>query len=204
MVYGTSYHALADRGRLKAGETLLVLGAAGGVGLAAVQIGRALGATVIAAASDAEKLAVAREQGAEHLIDYAREDMRARLKEITGAKGVDVVFDPVGGGFSEPAFRALGWEGRHLVVGFAGGAIPALPLNLPLLKGASLVGVFVGEFSRREPGRAAENFRTLLGWLEQGRIRPVVSETFSLAEGASAIATLAERRSIGKLVVKIR
>lgn len=204
MVYGTSYHALHDRGRLQAGETLLVLGAAGGVGLAAVQIGKALGATVIAAASGPEKLAVAKEQGADHLIDYAKEDMRDRLKAITGGKGVDVVFDPVGGGFSEPAFRSLGWDGRHLVVGFAGGTIPALPLNLALLKAASLVGVFFGQFTKREPERAAANFRMLLEWLEAGRIRPVVSETFSLAEGASAIAALAERRAVGKLVVKVR
>jgi NADPH2:quinone reductase len=204
MVYGTSFHALVDRGRLQAGETLLVLGASGGVGLAAVQIGKALGATVIAAAGSAEKCAVARQQGADHLIDYTSEDMRARLKTITGGDGIDVVFDPVGGRFSEPAFRSLGWDGRHLVVGFAGGTIPALPLNLALLKASSLVGVFVSEFMRRKPERAADNFSTLLGWLEAGRIKPLVSQIFPLAEGASAIAALAERRAVGKLVVKVR
>ena len=201
MVYGTAWHALKDRAGLQPGETLLVLGAAGGVGLAAVQLGKAVGATVIAAASSPEKLACCRENGADHLIDYTREDLRARLKEIAGPNGVDVVLDPVGGAFSEPAFRALGWKGRHLVVGFADGAIPALPLNLPLLKGAALVGVFWGQFARLEPEANRDNFREIAAMLADGRIRPVVSETFPLERAADAIAAVAERRAIGKVVV---
>ena len=201
MVYGTAWHALKDRAGLRPGETLLVLGAAGGVGLAGVQLGKAVGATVIAAASSPEKLACCRENGADHLIDYTREDLRARLKEIAGPNGVDVVLDPVGGAFSEPAFRALGWKGRHLVVGFADGAIPALPLNLPLLKGAALVGVFWGQFARVEPEANRDNFREIAAMLADGRIRPVVSQTFPLERAADAIAAVAERRAIGKVVV---
>jgi len=159
LTYGTSDHALRDRGALKAGETLLVLGAAGGVGLAAIEIGKALGARVIACASSEEKLAVCRSHGADAGIDYANEDLRERIKALTDGRGVDVVYDPVGGPYTEPAFRSLAWRGRLLVVGFAAGEIPKLPLNLALLKGASVVGVFWGDFARREPREFATSVR---------------------------------------------
>lgn len=162
IAYGTSYHALVDRGALKAGDTLLVLGAAGGVGLAAVQIGKIIGARVIAAASSEEKLAFCREHGADDVIDYANEDLRERVRTLTGGDGPDVIFDPVGGAYAEPAFRSIGWRGRYLVVGFANGEIPKLPLNLALLKGASIVGVFWGDHMRREPALADSEFATMV------------------------------------------
>ncbi|MBI3714736.1 MAG: NADPH:quinone oxidoreductase family protein [Betaproteobacteria bacterium] len=199
LAYGTSWHALADRGALKAGETLLVLGAAGGVGLAAVEIGKALGATVIAAASSAEKLAICREHGADHVIDYEHEDLRESLKKL--ALSPDVVFDPVGGRFAEPAFRSIAWRGRYLVIGFAAGDIPALPWNLALLKGASLVGVFWGEFVRREGTANLAGIRQLLGWLREGRIRPLISRTYTLEQVPQALDDLLARRATGKLVV---
>ena len=155
LTYGTSDHALRDRGALKAGETLLVLGAAGGVGLAAIEIGKALGARVIACASTDDKLAVCREHGADATINYATEDLRERIKALTGGNGADVVYDPVGGPYTEPALRSIAWRGRLLVVGFAAGEIPKIPLNLTLLKGCSIVGVFWGDFARREPERFA-------------------------------------------------
>src|SRR3954469_21927578 len=164
LTYATSDHALRDRAALKAGETLLVLGAAGGVGLAAIEIGKALGARVIAAASDDDKLAVCRAHGADELINYSSQDLRERIKEITAGKGVDVIYDPVGGPYSEPAFRSIAWRGRLLVVGFAAGDIPKLPLNLALLKGASIVGVFWGDFARREPKAFAESIQQLGRW----------------------------------------
>jgi NADPH2:quinone reductase len=201
LAHGTAWHALRDRAALAAGETLLVLGAAGGVGLAAVQIGTAIGARVIAAAGTPEKLAVCREHGAVETIDYEREDLREALKRCTGGKGPDVVFDPVGGRFAEPAFRSIAWRGRYLVIGFADGNVPALPLNLPLLKGASLVGVFWGEFARREPQRNAEGLREVLGWIATGRIRPVVSKRYALADAPQALADMAARRVVGKVVV---
>src|SRR3954466_9403059 len=170
LTYGTSDHALRDRGGLKAGETLLVLGAAGGVGLAAMEIGKALGARVIACASSEEKLAVCREHGADAGISYAAEDLRERIKVLTEGRGVDVVYDAVGGPYSEPAFRSLAWRGRLLVVGFAAGEIPRLPLHLPLLKGAWAVGVFGGVFARREPQRFAESIRQLGRWFAEGRL----------------------------------
>jgi len=199
LAYGTSWHALADRAGLKAGETLLVLGAAGGVGLAAVEIGKALGATVIAAASSAEKLAVCREHGADHLIDYEHEDLRESLKKL--GLSPDVVFDPVGGRFAEPAFRAIAWRGRYLVVGFAAGDIPALPWNLYLLKGASLVGVFWGEFVKREGAANLTGIRQLLGWLREGKLRPLISHTYTLEQVPQALNDLLARRATGKLVV---
>ncbi|MBB5233944.1 NADPH:quinone oxidoreductase family protein [Deinococcus budaensis] len=201
LAYGTSMHALSDRAGLKAGETLLVLGAAGGVGLAAVTIGKALGARVIAAASSEEKLAITREHGADETLNYAAEDLRARLKELTGGQGPDVIFDPVGGELAEPAFRSIGWGGRYLVVGFAGGEIPRLPLNLPLLKGASLVGVFWGEFARRDPRGNARNLRQLAAWVESGTVRPLVSERYPLERTPEALRALLERRVTGKVVV---
>jgi NADPH2:quinone reductase len=202
LTYGTSWHALKDRGQLRAGETLLVLGAAGGVGLAAVEIGKALGARVIAAASSAEKLAVCRAHGADETIDYATEDLRARLKAIAGDKGVDVVYDPVGGPYAEPAIRSTGWRGRYLIIGFAHGEIPRIPLNLMLLKGSSLVGVYWGDWTRREPAAAAAGMAELLGWLEAGRLKPHLSGRYPLARAADALVALASRKVAGKLVVE--
>jgi NADPH2:quinone reductase len=201
LAWGTSWHALRDRAALAAGETLLVLGAAGGVGLAAVQIGKAIGARVIAAAGSAAKCALCAAHGADATIDYESEDLREALKRATGGKGVDVVFDPVGGRFTETAFRAIAWRGRHLVIGFAAGDVPALPLNLPLLKGASLVGVFWGEFAKREPQRNAEGLRELLGWIASGKLRPLVSRRYALAHAPQALADMAARRITGKVVV---
>ena len=204
LTYGTSEHALRDRGALKAGETLLVLGAAGGVGIAAIEIGRALGARVIACASSDEKLAVCREHGADATINYAAEDLRERIQAITGNKsGVDVVYDAVGGAYTEPAFRSIAWRGRLLVVGFAAGEIPKLPLNLALLKGASVVGVFWGDFGRREPKAFAESLRQIATWYEQGRLRPHVSEKFPLEKAAEALKRMAARQVKGKVVITI-
>src|SRR5688572_24878802 len=201
LTYGTSDHALRDRGALRAGETLLVLGAAGGVGLAAIEIGKALGARVIACASSEEKLAVCRSHGADATINYAGEDLRERIKVLTGGKGVDVVYDAVGGPYSEPAFRSLAWRGRLLVVGFAAGDIPKLPLNLALLKGASVVGVFWGDFARREPARFADSVRQLAEWYAAGKLRPHVSETFPLEKAAEALKLMAARKVKGKVVL---
>ncbi|MES0873961.1 NADPH:quinone oxidoreductase family protein [Sinimarinibacterium thermocellulolyticum] len=201
MTYATSYHALKDRAALKSGETLLVLGASGGVGLAAIQIGKALGARVIAAASTAEKLAVCKDHGADELINYNSEDLKARLKELTGGKGVDVVYDPVGGDYSEPALRSMAWRGRLLVIGFANGEIPKIPLNLPLLKGCSIVGVFWGDYAKREPMNNLMDLRTLLGWLKDGKLKPHIAGTYPLARGAEAIRQLMDRKVSGKLVI---
>ncbi|TMH45963.1 MAG: NADPH:quinone oxidoreductase family protein [Betaproteobacteria bacterium] len=201
LTYGTSDHALRDRGALKAGESLLVLGAAGGVGLAAIEIGSALGARVIAAASSEAKLAVCREHGADATINYATEDLRKRVQALTEGRGVDVVYDPVGGAYSEAAFRSLAWRGRLLVVGFAAGEIPKLPLNLPLLKGAAAVGVFWGDFARREPQIFAESVSQLTRWYAEGRLRPHVSQTLPLAKAAEALKLLASREAKGKIVL---
>jgi len=201
LTYGTSEHALADRGELKKGETLLVLGAAGGVGLAAIEIAKALGARVIACASSEEKLAVCREHGADATINYAAEDLRERVKALTEDRGVNVVYDPVGGPYSEPAFRSLAWRGRLLVVGFAAGEIPKLPLNLALLKGASIVGVFWGDFARREPQRFRASVEQLGRWYREGKLRPHVSQTLPLAKAAEAINLLASRQAKGKIVL---
>jgi NADPH2:quinone reductase len=200
LAYATSWHGLRDRAALKAGETLLVLGAAGGVGLAAVEIGKAIGARVVAAASTDEKCALTREHGADETINYTAEDLRAGIKRTCGA-GPDVIFDPVGDKFSEAAFRSIGWRGRHLVVGFAAGNIPSLPLNLTLLKGASLVGVFWGDFCRREPEAEAAGVRELLGWLAEGKIKPLISKTYSLDEVPQALTDMAARRVTGKIVI---
>jgi len=204
LTYGTSDHALRDRGALKAGETLLVLGAAGGVGLAAIEIGKALGARVIACASSEEKLAVCREHGADATINYAAEDLRERVKALTDGRGVDVVYDPVGGPYSEPAFRSLAWRGRLLVVGFAAGDIPKLPLNLALLKGASVVGVFWGDFARREPQQFAQSVGQLARWYAEGKLRPHVSQTLPLARAADALKLMAARQVKGKLVLTVQ
>ena len=201
LTYGTTDHALRDRAALKAGESLLVLGAAGGVGLAAVEIGKALGARVIACASTADKLAVCREHGADETINYATEDLRERIKALTGGRGVDVVYDAVGGPYSEPAFRSIAWRGRLLVVGFAAGDIPKLPLNLPLLKGASIVGVFWGDFARREPRAFGESVAQLGRWYAEGKLRPHVSQTFPLAKAVDALKLMAARQVKGKVVL---
>ncbi len=201
MTYGTSHHALKQRARLQPGETLLVLGAAGGVGLAAVELGRLMGARVIAAASTEEKLALARAHGAEATINYSEEDLKERVKALTGGHGANVIYDPVGDRLAEPAFRAIAWDGRYLVIGFAGGEIPRIPLNLPLIKGAAIVGVFWGAFTLREPALHAENMRELLGWYAEGRLKPHVSATLPLARGAEAIAMLMERKARGKVVI---
>jgi NADPH:quinone reductase len=201
IAYGTTWHALFDRGDMTAEDRVLVLGAAGGVGLAAVEIAHAAGATVIAAASSAEKLEVCREHGADHLIDYAKDDLRARLKEVC-PDGPTIIYDPVGGELTEKAFRSIAPRGRHLIIGFASGEIPRMPMNLPLLKFASLVGVFWGDYARREPENNLRDLRTLMDWIREGRIKPVISATYPLAEGGAAIRHIAERRAIGKLVVE--
>jgi len=203
MTYGTAYHALLDRAELKAGETLLVLGAGGGVGLAAIELGKILGATVIAAASSQEKLDAAASRGADHLINYSTEDLRARLKEIAGDRGIDVVCDPVGGPHSEPALRSTGWRGRYLVIGFAAGDIPRIPLNLTLLKGSAIVGVFWGEFMRREPQRAATELAQLLAWLRERRVQPLVSARYPLENASAALAAVYERKVVGKLLITL-
>jgi len=203
LTYGTTDHALRDRGQLKAGETLLVLGAAGGVGVAAIEIGKALGARVIACASSDDKLAVCRQHGADECINYASEDLRERIKALVGGKGVDVIYDAVGGPYSEPAFRSIAWRGRHLVIGFAAGDIPKLALNLALLKGASVVGVFWGDFTRREPQAFAESARQLARWYREGKLKPHVSTTFPLAQAAEAMNLLASRQAKGKVVIRI-
>ena len=202
LTYGTSHHAVVDRAALKEGETMLVLGAAGGVGLAAIEIGKALGARVIAAASSEEKLAVCRAHGADLTINYSSEDLREAVKAATGGKGPDVIYDPVGGVYAEPAFRSIGWRGRYLVVGFANGEIPKLPLNLTLLKGASLMGVFWGEFAKREPKANLAAMRQLLGWLAEGKIRPHISARYKLAETAQALNDMAARKVTGKVVIQ--
>jgi NADPH2:quinone reductase len=203
LTYFTSYHALRQRAQLQPGETLLVLGAGGGVGTTAVELGKLMGARVIAAASTPEKLEVARSLGADHLINYASEDLRERLKEFTGGAGVDVVYDPVGGALAEPAVRSLAWKGRFLVVGFAAGEIPKLAINLLLLRGASLVGVFWGAFAKREPQVQMQNARELWEMFEAGKLKPVVGQVYSLEDGASALAALETRQATGKVVIRI-
>ncbi len=201
LTYGTSHHAVVDRASLKEGETMLVLGAAGGVGLAAIEIGKALGATVIAAASSDEKLAVCTAHGADATINYSTSDLREAIKAATGGKGPDVIYDPVGGDYTEAAFRSIGWRGRYLVVGFANGEIPKLPLNLALLKGASIMGVFWGEFVKREPKANLGAMRQLLGWLAEGKIKPLVSQRYSLADTSKALNDMAARKVTGKVVI---
>jgi len=203
LTYGTSDHALRDRGSLQAGETLLVLGAAGGVGLAAIEIGKALGARVIACASSDEKLAVCREHGADATINYAAEDLRERIKSLTGGQGVEVIYDPVGGAYTEAAFRSIAWRGRLLVVGFAAGEIPKLPLNLALLKGAAVVGVFWGDFARREPKAFAGSIARLGWWFREGKLRPHVSKIFPLEKAADALRLMAARQVKGKVVLAV-
>ena len=201
MIYATSYHALVDRAQLKEGETVLVLGAAGGVGTSAIQIAKAMGAKVIAAASTDEKCALCRSIGADETINYSTANLRDALKELTGGKGPDVIYDPVGGDFAEPAFRSIAWRGRYLVVGFASGPIPALPFNLALLKGASIVGVFWGDFAKREPKANTAMMMTLAQWYGQGKIKPVIDRTMPMAELKAAFAHMGSRGVMGKLVM---
>ncbi|WP_430420984.1 NADPH:quinone oxidoreductase family protein [Methylibium petroleiphilum] len=201
--YGTSHHALVDRAQLKAGETVLVLGAAGGVGTAAIQIAKAVGARVIAAASSDEKCALCRTLGADASINYTSADLREQIKAVTEGKGPDVVYDPVGGAMAEPVFRSIAWRGRYLVIGFAAGAIPALPLNLALLKGASLVGVFWGEFAKREPQQNARALNELASWYAQGRIKPVIEHRYALRDLPRAFELMASRQVRGKIVLSV-
>jgi NADPH:quinone reductase len=200
-VYGTTLHALRDRAKLRAGETLLVLGASGGVGLAAIHVGKRMGARVIAAASSPEKLAVCKEAGADILLDYAKEDLKARVKALTDGAGADVVYDPVGGAYSEPALRAIAWDGRHLVIGFAAGDIPKVPLNLALLKGCSIVGVFWGLFMVKDPARGRAQLEEVLSWLKDGSLRPHIDLKVPLVRAREALEALEQRRVRGKAVV---
>jgi NADPH2:quinone reductase len=201
LTYGTSFHALKDRAQAQTGETLLVLGAGGGVGLAAVELGKLLGMRVIAAASSTAKREAALSRGADAVLDYSQGEVREQLKALTGGRGVDVVYDPVGGELAEPVLRSVAWRGRYLVVGFAAGEIPRLPLNLLLLKGSSLVGVFWGEFVRREPALNAANTAQLFAWLRERRIRPLISARYPLSQAPRALEALLGRDAIGKLVV---
>lgn len=203
LVYGTSYHALKQRAQLKAGDKMLVLGAAGGVGLAAVELGTLMGAEVIAAASTDKKLAICKDYGAAHGINYTNEDLKARAKELSGG-GVDVVYDPVGDKFAEPAFRSMGWMGRYLVIGFAAGEIPKLALNLALLKSADIRGVFWGTWTMRHPKEHMENMGELLSWVKEGKINPRVSSHHSLESFADAFDELTSRKAIGKVILTMK
>ncbi len=201
MIYATSHHALLDRAQLKAGETRLVLGAAGGAGTSAIQIAKACGARVIAAASSADKCALCISIGADASINYSSENLREAVKKLTNGKGPDVIYDPVGGDYSEPAFRSIAWRGRYLVVGFAAGPIPSLPLNLALLKGASIVGVFWGDFAKREARANSAMMSELAQWYGQGKIKPVIDRTLPMAELKAAFAHMGSRGVMGKLVM---
>ena len=201
ITYGTTLHALADRGAMLEGDVVAILGASGGVGQAAIEISKLLGGRVIACASSPEKLAFCRDKGADETIDYETEDLKLRLRELTDGVGVDIVYDAVGDRFSEPAIRALAWRGRHLVIGFAAGAIPKIPLNLLLLKGADVRGVFWGDFVEREPEIFAENMRQLMQWTVEGKLRPHVHAVYPLADTAAALTEIASRRVLGKVIV---
>ncbi|MEO0338355.1 MAG: NADPH:quinone oxidoreductase family protein [Bacteroidota bacterium] len=201
LAYGTSYHALKDRARLKEGQTLLVLGASGGVGLAAVELGKKMGARVIAAASTAEKLDLCKQYGADEVINYQEEDLKARVKELTHKKGADVVYDPVGDKYAEPALRAIARHGRYLVVGFAAGEIPKIPLNLTLLKECQIVGVFWGNFARKEPGKSLQNTFQLVQWFQEGTLKPHIHATYPLKDAPAALEEILARKAKGKIVI---
>jgi len=203
VTYGTAMHALKDRGRLKPGESVAVLGAAGGAGLAAVEIAKLMGARVIAVASSAEKLQVCKEHGADELLNYATDDLKTGLRTLTGGSGVDVVYDCVGGDASEAALRAIAWQGRFLVVGFASGEIPKIALNLLLLKGADAIGVFWGEAVKRDPDGHTSNMRKVLDWVAQGKLHPRVHATYPLEEIRTAIGVLDRREAVGKVVLRL-
>ena len=201
LAYGTSYHALKDRANLKEGETILILGASGGVGLTALELAKLMGAKVIAAASSKEKLDLCRKFGADDVINYTEESLKDRVKELTNGKGVDVIYDPVGGHFSELALRAIAWKGRHLVIGFANGEIPKIPINLTLLKGASIVGVFWGSFAQKEPKKSLENIKQLLAWFVKGDVKPHIDKTYSLENAPKALEDMMQRKVKGKIVI---
>jgi NADPH:quinone reductase len=202
VTYGTTIHALQDRAKLKPGETLAVLGAAGGTGLAAIELGKVIGARVIACASSPDKLNFCRKHGADALIDYSKEDLKEKLRELTGGKGADVVYDPVGGKFAEQALRSTAWEGRYLVIGFAAGEIPKIPLNLALLKGCEIVGVFWGEFIRRHPDRLRAQIKNLLQWVKEGKLSAHVDRSFSFNQAVDAFTAIATRKVMGKVLLK--
>ena len=203
MAYGTSFYALKDRAKLQKGETLLVLGASGGVGLAAVELAKLMGAHVIAAASSDEKLELCKHYGADETINYSKEDLKSAIKALTKNKGVDVIYDPVGGSYSEAAFRGMAWNGRYLVVGFASGEIPKLPLNLPLLKGASVIGVFWGGFAMGQPKENMQNTITLMQWYAEGKLKPHIDKIYSLADAPKALEAMMQRKVKGKLVIRV-
>lgn len=202
VTYGTTIHALQDRARMKSGETLAVLGAAGGTGVAAIELGKIFGARVIACASSPEKLAFCKKHGADELIDYSKEDLKERLKALTGGNGVDVVYDPVGGKLGEAALRSLAWEGRYLVVGFAGGEITKMPLNLTLLKGCEIAGVFWGEYIRRNPKQLRKQIEALMSWVKEGRVSAYVDKIYPFTDAASAFARLSGRQAMGKVLLR--
>jgi NADPH2:quinone reductase len=201
LAYGTSYHALKDRANLQKGETILILGASGGVGLTALELAKLMGAKVIAAASTNEKLDLCKQFGADEVINYTEESVKDRVKELTNGKGVDVIYDPVGGHFSELALRAIAWKGRHLVVGFANGDIPKIPINLTLLKGASIVGVFWGAFAQKEPKESLKNIQQLLTWFAKGEVQPHIDKTYALKEAPKALEEMMQRKVKGKIVI---
>jgi len=202
VIYGTTYYALKDRGHLQAGETLAVLGAAGGTGSAAVEIGKLMGARVIACASSDEKCAFAREHGADETINYAKQDLKAELKRLGGERGIDVIYDPIGGAFSEAALRSLGWEGRFLVIGFAAGEIPKIPLNLALLKSCDIVGVAWGNFTERFPEQQAENMKQIVRWAADGKLSVPVHAVYPLADTPRALKDIAARKVMGKAIIR--
>jgi len=202
LTYLTTYHALVDRAAIQRGETLLVLGAAGGVGTAAVELGALLGARVIAAASSAEKIAFCKEHGASEGIDYSKEDLKERVKALTKGNGVDVIYDPVGGSLAEPALRGMAWKGRYLVIGFASGEIPKIPLNLVLLKGCQIVGVFWGSHAMREPSKNREQANQLFSWIAEGKLAPAIDATLPFTSAAQALARIEQRQVKGKIVLK--
>ena len=201
VAYGTSHGALEWRAHLQSGETLLVLGAAGGVGLTAVEIGKAMGATVIAVAGGPEKLAIAKRQGADHTIDYAREDLRARIKEIVGNRGVDVIYDPVGGDAFDQALRSVAWQGRVIIIGFASGKIPQIPANIVLVKNCDVIGYYWGSYRAHKPALVNQSIRTLLGWFAAGKLKPHVSHRLDLAEAGQALELLRTRKATGKVIL---
>ncbi|WP_323847269.1 NADPH:quinone oxidoreductase family protein [Microbulbifer magnicolonia] len=203
ITYATSYYALKQRAAIQAGETLVVLGAAGGVGVTAIQLGKALGARVIACASTAEKLQFCREVGADELINYSQENLKERIKELTGGRGADVIFDPVGGDYTEEAYRSIAWSGRYLVIGFASGDIPRLPLNLPLLKAGDIMGIFWGSWAQRDPEANLQNFAELLQMVEEGKLNPLTTEIYRFEEYIAAFAAITERRARGKVILTL-
>jgi len=202
LTYATSYYALQDRASLKPNETVLILGAGGGVGMAAVDLAKTMGARAIAAASSAEKLAVCEQYGADELINYSATDIKTRVRELTDGRGVDVIYDAVGGSYSEPALRTMAWNGRFLVVGFASGEIPKMPLNLMLLKNCAVSGVFWGEFARREPEKNRKNMALLMDWLKMGKIQPYISARYGLKDVSCALQDMLDRKVLGKLIIE--